>query len=207
METATLEGIEMKSYTVSRIVERKATEAGALDGFECKCSCGLVMRSSLRSLLEQDVAAHAAYHTRRGDVVDQGAYEVKCDECKTTLRRTDSVAESAAGGTCDRCRREQRVEAAYADLKLRDRLTPGRTPWQRLKAEAEAIVAREEGDTFSPKVERVIDEARSAFVWGINDAATRRAAVAELARSFGFEVSDAGTVELEAAAAELGIEL
>lgn len=195
----------MKSYSISAIVESPASQPGALDGFEARCSCGLVMRSSMRSLLDADVAAHAAYHERRGDVA--GAYEVKCDGCKTTLRRTDSVAESAAGGTCDRCRREQRVEAVYADLKLRDRLTPGRTPWQRLKAEAEAIVAREEGDTFSPKVERVIDEARSAFVWGINDAATRRAAVAELARSFGFEVSDAGTVELEAAAAELGIEL
>lgn len=151
METATLEGMEMKSYTVSGIVERKATEAGALDGFECKCSCGLVMRSSLRSLLEQDVAAHAAYHTRRGDVVDQGAYEVKCDECKTTLRRTDSVAESAAGGTCDECRRAARVENVYVDLKLRDRLTPGRTPWQTLRKRAEAIVEQEQAIAGVPE--------------------------------------------------------
>lgn len=33
-----------------------------------------------------------------------GRYEVKCDECRQTIRRTDSVAESAAGGRCDKCK-------------------------------------------------------------------------------------------------------
>ncbi len=32
-------------------------------------------------------------------------FEVKCDDCKTTIRETDSVSESAAGGLCDECRR------------------------------------------------------------------------------------------------------
>lgn len=31
-------------------------------------------------------------------------YTVKCDDCKEEIRRTDSVAESAAGGRCDKCR-------------------------------------------------------------------------------------------------------
>lgn len=30
-----------------------------------------------------------------------GQYEIKCDECKTTIGRTDSLRESAAGGRCD----------------------------------------------------------------------------------------------------------
>lgn len=31
-------------------------------------------------------------------------YQIKCDECKTAIGETDSLAESAAGGKCDRCR-------------------------------------------------------------------------------------------------------
>lgn len=31
------------------------------------------------------------------------AYEVKCHECRETLRYTDSVGESARGGTCESC--------------------------------------------------------------------------------------------------------
>ena len=33
-----------------------------------------------------------------------GRYEVLCDDCKATLRTTDSLPESAAGGRCLRCR-------------------------------------------------------------------------------------------------------
>jgi hypothetical protein len=36
---------------------------------------------------------------------EAGRYEVKCDDCKATLRRTDSMGESAAGGRCADCRR------------------------------------------------------------------------------------------------------
>ena len=32
-----------------------------------------------------------------------GEYEVKCDDCKVTLRRTDDVRESYAGGRCAKC--------------------------------------------------------------------------------------------------------
>lgn len=39
--------------------------------------------------------------------------------------------------------RRERIEDVYVDLKLRDRLTPGRTPWQRLREQAESIVDAE----------------------------------------------------------------
>jgi len=55
----------MNSYSLSQIVAFKATERGALDGFECKCSCGMVLRSSLRTLLISDANAHAAYHEKQ----------------------------------------------------------------------------------------------------------------------------------------------
>lgn len=38
-------------------------------------------------------------------------YVVKCDECRTEIRRTDSVAESAAGGYCPDCRAA--IDAKY----------------------------------------------------------------------------------------------
>ena len=40
-------------------------------------------------------------------------YVVKCDECKCEIRRTDSVAESAAGGYCAACNAE--LGARYPD--------------------------------------------------------------------------------------------
>jgi hypothetical protein len=33
----------------------------------------------------------------------EGRYVVKCDDCKTTIRETDSLVESAAGGSCGCC--------------------------------------------------------------------------------------------------------
>lgn len=39
---------------------------------------------------------------------------------------------------------QQQIEAIYADLKLADRMTPGRTPWQTLRKRAEDIAARED---------------------------------------------------------------
>lgn len=44
-------------------------------------------------------------------------YAVKCDECKTTIRETDNVRESAAGGRCDDC--QAAVEAARELIDLR----------------------------------------------------------------------------------------
>ena len=32
------------------------------------------------------------------------AYDVKCDECKTTVRQSDSLPESVAGTICGHCR-------------------------------------------------------------------------------------------------------
>jgi len=59
--------------TASPIIARSAIERiaageslpGALDGFESTCSCGLVMRSSLLIILEQDRREHGAWHARR----------------------------------------------------------------------------------------------------------------------------------------------
>lgn len=39
-------------------------------------------------------------------VLPVGRYSVKCDDCRQDIRRTDSVAESAAGGRCDDCHEE-----------------------------------------------------------------------------------------------------
>lgn len=47
------------------------------------------------------------------------------------------------GGNDMQTDRDARVQAVYDDLKLRDRLTPGRTPWHTLRKRAEQIVERE----------------------------------------------------------------
>ena len=41
-------------------------------------------------------------------------YTVKCNECKTDMRQTDSVRESAQGGTCDTCRATLTTSATYS---------------------------------------------------------------------------------------------
>jgi hypothetical protein len=41
--------------------------------------------------------------------------EVKCDDCKETIRETDSMIESVAGGICDQCRRN----IAYASKRVK----------------------------------------------------------------------------------------
>ena len=38
-------------------------------------------------------------------------YLVKCDDCKQTLRGTDSMRESAEGGHCDKCKGEAEAGA------------------------------------------------------------------------------------------------
>lgn len=64
MKTATT--TKERAMSLSQIVSVPASTVGALDGFECKCSCGLVLRSSLRSCIERDAAEHIAYHAKRG---------------------------------------------------------------------------------------------------------------------------------------------
>ncbi len=34
----------------------------------------------------------------------EGRYEIKCNECKAAVGRTDSVQRSAEGGMCDECK-------------------------------------------------------------------------------------------------------
>jgi hypothetical protein len=53
-------------FSITKIQPVAASGAGALSGFECKCSCGMVLRSSLETLLRNDAAEHSAYHTKRG---------------------------------------------------------------------------------------------------------------------------------------------
>jgi hypothetical protein len=65
MNTATPATKEME-MNLSQIAPVAASSAGSLSGFECKCTCGMVLRSSLRTILEQDAAAHLAYHARKG---------------------------------------------------------------------------------------------------------------------------------------------
>jgi hypothetical protein len=43
---------------------------------------------------------------------EQGKYFVKCDECRETMRFTDSVHESACGGICPKCRAEINAKLA-----------------------------------------------------------------------------------------------
>lgn len=45
----------------------------------------------------------------RGNIMtklSERRYVVKCDDCKTVIRRTDSLAASAAGGYCPVCLEE-----------------------------------------------------------------------------------------------------
>ena len=52
-------------YTISAIEPVGPSEPGALSGFEARCSCGLVMRSSLLTIAQFDVRDHARYHETR----------------------------------------------------------------------------------------------------------------------------------------------
>ena len=50
-----------------------------------------------------------------------GRYYVLCDECKTLIRRPDSLHESACGGHCNKCNAE--LDALYPSRKAqRERL-------------------------------------------------------------------------------------
>lgn len=57
----------MSNFSISPIAARPASEASALDCFEARCSCGLVMSSSMPTIIAGDVRDHLAWHTRRGD--------------------------------------------------------------------------------------------------------------------------------------------
>ena len=38
-------------------------------------------------------------------------YIIKCDNCKRTIRKTDNITESYAGGQCSKCRNNWLLEA------------------------------------------------------------------------------------------------
>lgn len=63
MKLSPTEGAKMN---LSQIVAVAPSTTGALAGFECRCSCGLVLRSSLRSCIERDAREHVAYHAKKG---------------------------------------------------------------------------------------------------------------------------------------------
>jgi len=50
----------------SAIVAVPASQPGALAGYESRCTCGLVIRSSMETIIRQDVWEHAAWHAKRG---------------------------------------------------------------------------------------------------------------------------------------------
>lgn len=52
-------------HSLSPICPVEASGPGALAGFESRCTCGLVLRSSLREALRADRVAHAVWHERQ----------------------------------------------------------------------------------------------------------------------------------------------
>jgi len=56
----------MALHTTTPVEAIEASSTGALAGFESRCeSCGLVIRSSLRSIVVADVWEHVAYVAAR----------------------------------------------------------------------------------------------------------------------------------------------
>ncbi len=53
------------AHLVTAIETFPPSEIGALGGYEVSCSCGLTLRSSIRSLLLHDIQAHIAYAASR----------------------------------------------------------------------------------------------------------------------------------------------
>lgn len=58
----------MSAHTLSPVVTTEAVPGKRLAGFESRCSCGLVLASSLRTALEVDRAQHVAWHARKAMV-------------------------------------------------------------------------------------------------------------------------------------------
>lgn len=53
-------------FTLTPLAPVPASREGALSGYETHCSCGLAIRSSLRTIAEADAVAHLDYHARKG---------------------------------------------------------------------------------------------------------------------------------------------
>ena len=54
------------THTTSPIEAVAASGTGAIAGFESRCTCGLVIRSSMESIIRQDVWEHVEWHRKRG---------------------------------------------------------------------------------------------------------------------------------------------
>ena len=53
------------AFTQTPLAAVPPSGPGALAGFESRCTCGLVIRSSLRSIAEADVREHVAWHAKK----------------------------------------------------------------------------------------------------------------------------------------------
>jgi hypothetical protein len=51
--------------TCSSLVAVSASGKGAISGYESRCTCGTVIRSSLFSLAQSEANAHLAWHARK----------------------------------------------------------------------------------------------------------------------------------------------
>lgn len=58
---------------------------------------GTALSDTQRTVAEMDHARETRTTT------SEGRYEIKCDDCKTIIGRTDNVGRSAQGGRCDEC--------------------------------------------------------------------------------------------------------
>lgn len=96
-------------HSLTAIAAVPASGPGALAGFESRCSCGLVIRSSLRTIVEADVREHVAYFAKR-----------EAARKAPARRRRYLPTESCAGcATCDpaiAAREAALDEQFFADL-------------------------------------------------------------------------------------------
>ncbi len=77
--------------------------------------------ASLRNVADLEASLVWDGKTREGT----RGYIVKCDDCKRTIRHVDTVAESAAGGFCDACRKCSKCGHVFGKREMRTRWDHG----------------------------------------------------------------------------------
>lgn len=87
----------MNGFELSPIVESPASGPGALAGFETTCSCGLVLKSSLRSLIEADAAEHADWHARQAARAERIKSDIVTMGPEAALRKAAAAVEPELG--------------------------------------------------------------------------------------------------------------
>jgi hypothetical protein len=55
----------MSAHTCSTIVPAPASGPGALEHYSSTCTCGMVLASTMLTLVQADVVAHLRYHERQ----------------------------------------------------------------------------------------------------------------------------------------------